>query len=227
MPYATTIAFYIVILGASSLLLSSVAKEKENRVIEILMVSVNPHQLLTGKVIGLGIAGLIQTVIWVGTGFIILRLSGRTFSIPTGYDLPVSFLIWGLVFFLLGYLVYASLMAGLGALVPNLREASQATFVVILPLIIPMFVISILINEPHGVLATTLSFFPLTAPVTMMTRLAAGGVPLWQPFVAAGLLALTALFVIRAVARFFHAQTLLSGQDFSLKRYFNALLGRA
>ncbi|MBN2501795.1 MAG: ABC transporter permease [Anaerolineales bacterium] len=226
-PYATTIAFYVVILGSSSLLLNSVTKEKENRVIEILMVSVNSRQLLTGKVVGLGIAGLIQTAIWVGTGYTILRLSGGTLDFPTGYDLPVSFLVWGVVFFLLGYTVYASLMAGLGALVPSLREASQVTFLIIFPLIIPMFVISILINDPHGTLSTVLSLFPLTAPVTMMTRLSAGGVPFWQPFLAAGLLALTALFVIRAVAGFFDAQTLLSGQAISLKRFLNAMLGRA
>ena len=119
--------FYIIILSAASLLLSSVAKEKENRMMEILLVSVTPRQLLTGKIVALGMVGLLQTIVWVGTGRILLARSGTTFNLPIAFQLPPSFLIWGLIFFVLGYAVYASLMAGLGALVPNLREASQAT----------------------------------------------------------------------------------------------------
>jgi ABC-2 type transport system permease protein len=227
MPYAVMMLFYIILLSSASLLLSSVAKEKENRVMEILMVSVTPRQLLTGKIVGLGIVGLLQVVAWVGTGRILLARSGTTFNLPIAFQLPPSFLIWGLVFFVLGYAVYASLMAGLGALVPNLREASQATILVIFPLIIPMVLNSILINEPDSLISVFLSLFPLTSPVAMMTRLAAGGVPLWQILLAAILLAGTAVLVVRAVARMFRAQTILSGQPFSRKMFFNTLFGRA
>jgi ABC-2 type transport system permease protein len=227
LPYGVTIIFYIVILSAASLLLSSVTKEKENRVLEILMLSVTPQQLLSGKIIGLGLIGLLQTAAWVGTGRAILAASGKTFSLPAVFQLPPSFLVWALVFFLLGYIVYASLMAGLGALVPNLREASQATIAVIFPLIIPMFLINLLIEAPHGLPSVIMSLFPLTAPVAMMARLSAGGVPLWQPILAAILLALTDAFVLRAVAGMFRAQALLSGQQFSIKLYYNALLGKA
>lgn len=227
LPYAVTMIFYIVILGAASLLLSSVTKEKENRVMEILMVSVSPQQILTGKIIGLGVIGLLQIVLWVGTGRALLAAGGRTFNLPAYFQLPTSFLIYGLVFFLLGYAVYASLMAGLGALVPNLREASQATLVVVLPLIVPLFLINILIEEPHGLPAVIMSLFPLTAPVVMMTRLAAGGVPWWQPVLAMLLLAGSAVLVVRAVARMFRAQALLSGQQFNVKVYLNALLGKS
>jgi ABC-2 type transport system permease protein len=226
LPYAVTMMFYIIILSAASLLLSSVAKEKENRVIEILMVSVTPRQLLTGKIVGLGLVGLLQTVVWVGTGRILLAQSGMIFNLSSAFQLPTSFLVWGVVFFLLGYAVYASLMAGLGALVPNLREASQATILVIFPLIIPIFLLSVLINDPNGMLAIILSLFPFTSPVTMMLRLSAGTVPLWQTLLSALLLVVTAMLVVRAVARMFRAQTILSGQTFSRKLFFDALLGR-
>lgn len=227
LPYAVTMLFYIIILSTASLLLSSVAKEKENRVIEILMVSVTPRQLLTGKIAGLGLVGLLQTIAWVGTGRILLARAGVTFNLPVAFQLPASFLVWGVIFFLLGYAVYASLMAGLGALVPNLREATQATILVIFPLIIPIFLINVLIEEPHSLVSTIMSIFPFTAPVAMMTRLAAGDVPFWQPVLSAALLAVTAMLVIRAVARMFHAQTILSGQSFSRKLFFNALLGKS
>jgi ABC-2 type transport system permease protein len=227
LPYAVTMLFYIIILSAASLLLSSVTKEKENRMMEILMVSVTPRQLLTGKIIGLGLVGLLQTIAWVGTGRILLARGGTTFNLPVAFQLPPSFLVWAVIFFLLGYAVYASLMAGLGALVPNLREASQATILVIFPLIIPIFLLSFLINQPNGLLATILSIFPLTAPVAMMTRLSAGGVPFWQTLLSAALLAVTAMLVVRAVARMFRAQTILSGQPFSQKVFFNALFGKS
>lgn len=226
-PYATMLLLYLVILMSASLLLNSVTIEKQNQVMEILMLSVRPRQLLTGKIIGLGITGLLQTLIWFATGYTLLRLGGRTFDLPPGFELPPSILVWGIVFFLLGYAVYASLMAALGALVPNLKEGSQATILVIWPTLIPMFLLAILIEQPHGALATGLSLFPLTAPMTMMLRLSVGGVPWWQPPLAAGLLLVTVYFILRAVARVFRAQYLLSGQTFSPKRFFGALLGRA
>ena len=148
------------------------------------------------------------------------------FNLSTAFKLPVEFLAWGAVFFILGYLVYASLMAGLGALVPNMREASQATFVVIFPLIIPMFLMNVLIEAPHGSVSTALSLIPFTAPVVMMTRLSAGGVPWWQPPVAVVLLVLTVVLVVRAVSGMFRAQTILSGQPFNIRRFLLALIGK-
>jgi ABC-2 type transport system permease protein len=226
LPYAVTFIFYLVILMTASLLLSSLTKEKENRVLEILMASINPRELLVGKITALGLAGLLQTVLWVSTGYILLRLSGRAFLLPAAFQLPISIIVWGVVFFLLGYAVYASLMAAIGALVPNLREASQATFIIILPMIVPMMMISVIVEDPNGAMAVGLSLFPLTAPVTMMTRLSAGEVPLWQVLLAVVILAATAIFIVRGVARLFRAQTLLTGQKFQFRRLFAALAGR-
>jgi ABC-2 type transport system permease protein len=157
-----------------------------------------------------------------------MNLGGRTLSLPEGFSLPVSLAVWGLVFFLLGFAIYASLIAGVGALTPKLKEASQALMVVMIPLIIAYMVglLAPLAGDPHGVLPLSLSLFPLTAPVAMMMRLTAGGVPLWQPVLSAVLMAGTAVAIIRMAAAMFHAQNLLSGQSFSLPRYVRAMLGR-
>ena len=227
LPYVVTMFFYIIILTSASLLLSSVATEKESRILEIVMTSVTPTQMLAGKIVALGVTGLIQTVVWSGAGVLFLRLSGSSLNIPVAFQLPVSFLAWGALFFLLGYALYGSLMAGLGALVPNLREASQVTLVVIFPMIIPLFFINNLINDPNGGLSLFLSLFPLTSPVTMMTRLAATQVPPWQPLLAAALLIGTIYFAVRSVAGMFRAQNLLSGQPFKLGRFFGELFGRS
>jgi len=226
-PYVVTLIFYFLIMGSASLLLSSISKEKENRIMEILLTSVTPRQLLTGKILGLGIVGFGQTLLWVGTVVILMNLSGRAFKLPSAISFPPSFLLWGLVFFLLGYAVYASLMAGLGALAPNLREASQVTFVIMLPMIIPLFFSStVFMQDPNGPIATGFSLFPLSAPVAMMARLSAGGVPWWHPVLAAILLAGTTVIIVRAVANMFRAQALVSGQSIKTKTFFKALFGR-
>jgi ABC-2 type transport system permease protein len=227
LPYVVTMLFYIMIFGSSSLMLNSITGEKQNRVIEILMTSVTPTQMLTGKIIALGLTGLLQTVVWSSAGLLLLRISGQSLGLPASFQLPVSILVWGAVFFVLGYGLYGSLMAGLGALVPNLKEASQATMVMIVPLIIPLIFISNLISDSNGVLSIVLSLMPLTSPVAMMTRLSAGPVPAWQLACAIVLLLVSIALAIRSVAGFFRAQNLLSGQAFSMKLFFRALAGRA
>ncbi len=225
-PYAITLIFYTVILMSASFLLSSVTTEKENRVLEILMISVTPQELMVGKILGLGILGLLQTLLWAGSGYLLLRIVQGSPALPAQIALPGALLSWGILYFLLGYGVYASLMAGLGALVSSMREASQATFLVIFPLIVPLVFISLLIEDPHGALSVALSIFPLTGPVAMMTRLTAGEVPAWQLALSVMLLAATCWMILRSVSRLFRAQTLLSGQPFSLRRFLTTFAGR-
>ncbi|HZU86553.1 MAG TPA: ABC transporter permease [Anaerolineaceae bacterium] len=226
MPYIVLLLFYMIILTASSLLLNSITNEKQNRVIEILMTSVTPTQLLTGKIIALGAVGLLQTVVWVGGGYLLLQLSGNLFSLPIAFILPPSFLFWAVIFFILGYAVYASLMAGVGALVPNLREASQATTVIVLPMVAPLMFISAIAEDPNGPISMFFSLFPLTSPVAMMARLTATTVPLLEILLSIVLLVLTSIFLVRGIALLFRAQILLSGQPFRFKTFFKALVGR-
>jgi ABC-2 type transport system permease protein len=226
LPYIVTFLFYILILGSSSTMLSNISSEKQNRVMEVLLTSIKPLQMMTGKILALGTAGLLQTVVWSGLGLIMLRLSGKTFSLPAEFQLPLSILGWGVVFFLLGYAIFASLLAGVGALVPNLRESSQATLIVVIPMVIPLAFITTLIENPNSAVSLVLSLFPLTSPVAMMTRLSATTVPFWQPLLAVALQALTAVLIIRSVSGMFRAQTLLSGRPFSLKVFIQALAGK-
>ncbi|KUK68892.1 MAG: Molybdenum ABC transporter permease protein, partial [Anaerolineae bacterium 49_20] len=180
LPYGVSMLFYVVIMTSASLMLSSITKEKENRVMEILMSSIKPVELFTGKILGLGFVGLLQLVLWMGSGMLLLKLGGTTLNIPPNLQLPPQILIWGIAFFILGYLLYATIMAGIGVLVPNLKEASQATYVVIIPFLIPLMLVGAIIEKPNGLLSTVLSLIPLTAPNTIMTRMAVSPVPLWQ-----------------------------------------------
>lgn len=226
-PYGVTMIFYFLIFGTSSLMLSNIATEKQNRVVEILLTSVTPTQMMVGKMLGLGIMGLFQTLIWLIAARLLLPLGGRSISMLQGVQIPPEILGWGILYFILGYAIYASMMAWIGALAPNLREASQVTFMVALPLIIPLMFLNALIFRPDSTISVIFSLIPLTSPVAMMTRLAATSVPLWQLALAAVLQALTAWLVLRIAAGMFRAQNLLSGQAFNLKVFFKALLEKA
>jgi ABC-2 type transport system permease protein len=217
---------YGMILMASGLMLRSVSEEKKNRVMEILLLSVSPRQMLAGKTVALGVAGLIQAAVWAAMGCLFFALGGETFRVPGGITLSPLILAWFVAFALLGYAVYASLYAGAGALVPDWRQSRQATLLIALPAFIGFEIGLLTTDNPHGALALGASFFPLTAPFVMVKRLVVGGLPRWQPPVAAALMVLSIPLIVRSVARMFHAQNLLSGQPFSVKRYFGALLGR-
>jgi len=226
LPYGITMLFYVLIISTASLMLNSVAKEKENRVMEIILSSITPRQLLTGKILGLGLVGLLQTSLWLGTAVLLLQLGGRTLNIPPSLIPPPQILIWGIIFFILGYLIYATIMAGVGAIIPNIKEASQATFYVILPLLIPLLMVGVLIEEPNAPVAVILSLIPFTAPNTIMTRMATTTVPLWQLLVAIGLMILMIVFLLRAVAGMFRAQLLLTGKKFKIGTFIKALFGK-
>jgi ABC-2 type transport system permease protein len=225
-PYVVTIFFYGIVFGTASMMLNSISKEKQNRAIEVLLLSVSPRQLLVGKIAALGLVGLLQTGVYIGIGSTLLKISGRSFTAAANFNLPPSLVWWGLLYFLLGYSIYASLMAGAGALAPNTREASQITFILIIPLIVPLFFVSALITDPNGAVAVAISLFPFSAPPAMMARLAATSVPGWQLALSIGLMVGTAYLIVTMVARLFRAQTLLSGQEFKPKVYFRALLGK-
>jgi ABC-2 type transport system permease protein len=225
-PYVVMLLYYMLILMSAGFLVSSINKERESRVLEIMLVTITPRELLAGKFIGLGLIGLLINVLWVGTAYGLLVLSGTTFQLPAEFQLASHIFLWGVVYFLLGYAVYASLLGAVGALVPNLRETSQATMIVILPMIIPLMFVSVLVQQPNGLLAIALSLFPLTSPVTMMLRLSVTAVPAWQLALSVILLLLTAVIILRVVARMFHAQTMLSGQPMNIKYIYRLILGK-
>lgn len=224
LPLGIMLIIYISIMSGGSYLLRLVSSEKDSRVMELLLLSASPSQLLNGKVISYCLLGFLQVLAWFGAVYLIFSIGGTTLNFPPGFELPVSLFIWGLVFFVLGYAVYASMMAGAGALTPKLSQYTSVYFIVTIPLMISYLFSIVLARRPHSPLAVGLSIFPLSAPVMMITRLTVGGVPIWQPIMAAGLTLFMAVLIIRAVARMFHAQILLSGQPFSITRYLKALV---
>ena len=216
------IIFYLTVIGSAGYLLQSLGKEKQNRVLEILLSSTRPVELLIGKMIGLGAIGLVQLVIW---SVIVNVLMGSQNSFLANIELPqLDPGTWFLAisFFLVGYLVYGSLFAGLGAVSPGQKESSQLTFFLMLPTFLPLWFNSILLNAPNQPPAVIMSLFPLTSPITMPMRLAITAVPVWQLGLSLALGVLTSVGMLYIATRFFRSQNLLSGQSINLRRIMQA-----
>ncbi len=209
-PYFASLFFMISIVGTSGYLLQGVAEEKENRVIEVLISSVSTNQLLAGKVLGLCGAGLTQLLIWITVG---VTPAAMTFPY---LGLRWSQLIVALVFFLLGFLLYGTLMAGCGALGNNYRESQQMSVIWTMSAVSPLFVMTLLMQQPNGTLARVLSYVPLTAPVTMMLRTSSAAVPAWDIALSAAILAASLYFFMRLGGKLFRLGVLMYGKRPSL-----------
>lgn len=222
--FVITGIIYTGIFGSSTMLLSSLTHERENRVLEVLMLSTSPLELITGKIIGLGLVGLLQMAVWVPGSVLYLRIGGTLEQLPKELMVDPSFITWGILFFVFGYALFAVIMAGIGALVPSTREASQITTIVMFPAIIPQMLIPFIAQDPNGALAVILSLVPVTSPFTIIMRLTMGPVPQWQILLALLLLAGTILLSIRLVAGLMRAQTIMTGNGFHLSKFVKAIL---
>ena len=194
------------IFTAGSYLLQGLGEEKESRILESLLALVTPDELLAGKLLGLGSAALVLVLIWGVLGSLSIALQAASMPIP-----PTTYLI-AAFYFLIGYFFFASFMLGVGSLVATYQEANQWAALISLSAMFPFFLLSAIVDQPHGPLAVTLSIFPWTAPVTMMMRLPAGGVPLWQLVFSMSLLLACTILMLKLSARVFRIGLLLYGK---------------
>jgi ABC-2 type transport system permease protein len=223
LPFLVTIAIIIPLFTSGSLLFQSLAQEKESRVMEILLVSLRPRQLLAGKLLGLGVVTLAQYAIWAALGGVALAVTGRGAGVLSAINLSPGELAVVIPYALGGYTLYAALMAGVGALAPDMESSRAWIFVLNVPMMIPLYLWAAITSAPNGALATVLSMVPFSAPVAMLMRMTSSAVPAWQLGLSLGLLVLTGIGMVWLMARLFRAQTLLSGEALSLRRFWGAL----
>ncbi|MCQ1537007.1 ABC transporter permease [Methanosarcina sp. KYL-1] len=205
LPFLTSFLLFFSIFSSSGYLLRGVSEEKENRVIEVLLSSATPTELLAGKVLGLGAVGLLQITVWLSA-----------VALGSAYALPLTIepflLLLSLVYFLLGFLFFASLMAGVGAVTSSLQESQQVAGIFTFAAAAPLIFMQFLLTKPDSPLAVFLSLFPLTSPVSMLVRIGASEVPFYQ--IAASLLILFVSIhgVIVFSSRLFRAYLLMYGK---------------
>lgn len=240
------IMMFIIIYG--NMVMRSVIEEKTNRIIEIIISSVKPFQLMMGKIIGTSLAGVLQFAIWAIVGLILMSVAAVFFGLDTGaasavpsemmqgapqgnenlrllfmeaINLPLGTLIISfIIYFIGGYFLYSSFYAAIGAAVDNETDSQQFLFPIILPLILGVYIgFFTVMNDPHGTVATIFSFVPLTSPIVMLMRIPFG-VPWWQLALSMAILFGTFFAVVWFSAKIYRIGILMYGKKPTWKEMF-------
>ncbi len=211
----------LIVYGMSTM--RSVMEEKSTRIIEILVSSIKPFDLLAGKIVSVGAVALTQYVVWaVAIGVLFASTSAVTSFLRPGAEAPsihVSFvlLVYLVVFFLAGYFLYAALYAAAGAIVSTDEEAHQVQMPLTLLLVCSFLLFNVILNDPNSTLSVVLSLTPFLSPILMTLRVAMQTPPFWQIAVALILSILTTFWVIRLSAKIYRVGILMYGKRPSLK----------
>ena len=244
------IMMFIVIYG--NMVMRSVIEEKTNRIIEIIISSVKPFQLMMGKIIGTSLAGILQFLIWAIIGLGLFLGASLFFGVNLGptskvppevmqaaqheiastaqlyiaelWNLPIGTLLTCFViYFIGGYFLYSSFYAAIGAAVDNETDSQQFLLPIIMPLILGVYIgFFTVINDPHGTVATIFSIVPLTSPIVMLMRIPFG-VPLWQILLSIVLLFGTFLLVVWFASKIYLVGILMYGKKPSWKELYKWL----
>ncbi len=228
------IMMFIIIYG--NMVMRSVIEEKTNRIIEIIVSSIKPIQLMMGKIIGTTFAGILQFVIWAIVGMILLVIANTVFGLNTStpttelametakfanvkvyfaefLKLPLlSMIAYFLIYFIGGYFLYSSLYAAIGAAVDNETDTQQFMFPVIMPLMLGVYIgFFTVMNEPHGTVATIFSMIPFTSPIVMLMRIPFG-VPFYQIALSIALLFATFIAIVWVASKIYRVGILMYGK---------------
>jgi ABC-2 type transport system permease protein len=251
--YFTGFLIYFFIFFYTSQVMRGVIEEKTNRIVEVIISSVKPFQLMLGKILGIGAVGLVQFVIWVvlstaiysvGVGvFLKDKITPETIVNQQGMEqamemtegmeimqtvesIPFPRLIGGFLFFFIGgYLLYAALFAAIGSAVDNETDTQQFMLPVTIPLILAIVVTTRVIEDPNGALAFWFSIIPLTSPIVMMARIPFG-VPLWELGLSIALLVAAFIAATWLAGRIYRVGILMYGKKTSWKELFKWLTYR-
>ncbi len=213
LPFALAFLLAMAIITGGQYMLQGVSEEKESRILESLMCSVSPEELLGGKLFGLGSAGLTLVGVWLTAGI----FSGASALAFANVTIPPSLIIIGFGYFLFGYLFYSAIMLGVGSMTSNLREATQISGYLTILVVCPFWVMVKFLNDPNSNIAVGMSLFPPTAATSMMLRMSAATVsgaviPPWQIATSLTLLAASAVLMLLLSARLFRLGMLLYGK---------------
>jgi ABC-2 type transport system permease protein len=216
LPIFAGLAFMMAIFTTAGYLMQAVVEEKENRTMEVLVTSVSPLQLMAGKIIGLIGVGLTQFLGWISFGVLGILVGRNYFSWMQSASISVSVLLWSFVILIPSFVMVASLMVAVGSTVTEAREAQQISGLFTLPIVIPYWFVALIMKNPNGLVSQVLSFFPLTAPVTLTLRMAFAVIPSWQLGLNILELALVAVLAVWLAGRAFRLGMLQYGQRLTL-----------
>ncbi len=224
--YMIAFLMYVAITLYGVNVMRSIVTEKSSRVVELMVAATKPRSMMSGKILGVGFAGLVQIVIWFGLAAVALAYKNDLLAafgakpdpkmalIPT---LSTSQLALTAVYFVLGYLFYSSLFAAVGAMVSSEQDSQQAQMPVTFLLMIGLFAILAVTNDPRGSTSTFMTLMPFWSPMLMPLRYFLGGATLGQVGMSIGILIVSTLIVVRLAAKIYRVGILMYGKRPSLR----------
>ena len=220
-PFFAGFTFMVAMFASSGYLMQAVVEEKENRTMEVLVTSVSPLQLMSGKVIGIIGVGWTQLLAWIGVAGIVVTIGRNYFEWLQALRFEPGFVVLLVATFIPAFVMIAGLMVAVGATVTEAQEGQQITGVFTLPVVVPYWFTYQIMSNPHSPLALALSFFPFTAPVTLTMRAGMASIPLWQILLNIAILVLCALAALWLAGRAFRLGMLRYGQRLSWRELFS------
>lgn len=226
LPYIAGAFFLIAVMSSTQYLMRAVADEKENRTMEVLVTSLTPGQLISGKAVGLVSVALTQLFIWSATVVIGLAVAARYVPFLRGIQVPWGFLALSLLYFLPSFVLMGGIMVAIGSTVTEAQEGQQVAGILNLLFTSPYFLVMLIFINPDGPLSVFLTLFPTTAYITLTLRWGATVVPAWQLIASLALLTGAAALAVWVAARVFRVGMLSYGQRLRLPAVVAAIRGR-
>ena len=215
--FVLVMILYMSLLLYGAAIMRSIVEEKSKRIVEVLLSQSNPFQLMAGKILGLGAVGITQYLIWISFGIGLIFFGGRIMPVSTKYfNYSPEIFIYFVLFYILGYLIFSVLYAGVGALSNTDREAQQLSMPIILFLIVPIMFIGYIIQNPDTNLSIGLSLFPLFSPILMFARINLADPGMVQILASILILIVSIIVLIWVVAKIFRVGILMYGKRPSL-----------
>jgi len=203
---------YMTVLLYGQMIGRSVVTEKSSKTVEIMLSSVRPSELLFGKILGKGLAGLLQYAIWICVALLLIRIVGPAFHLPLPPSLTPSNLFFLVLFFILAFFLYSSAYAALGAGAEDEQHLGQLAWPLVLFLVIPLTMIAAFVMNPDSPMSLVFSLFPLTSPIVMLIRVLVASPPVWQLLLCVAILLVTIAGTIFLAARIFRVGILMTGK---------------
>jgi ABC-2 type transport system permease protein len=225
LPFVAGFFFIIAVTGSAGYLLQVVTDEKENRTMEIMVTSLSPGQMISGKAVGLMGVSLTQLGIWLATAVVAILIAAQFFPILQTITMPWGLLLVTGLFFLPTYALIAGIMTAIGGSVTELKQGQQVSGLLNLAFIFPYILTALILFNPNSSLVTAMTLFPTTAFATISLRWSFTVIPLWQVVVSWLLLTATAVLSIWVSGRIFRAGMLNYGQGLNLSAALKAVRG--
>jgi ABC-2 type transport system permease protein len=222
--YILAFILYMVITLYGVAVMRSVVQEKTSRVMEFLVAAIKPGALMTGKILGVGGAALIQLTVWLGIGALalayrdeLLGLFGITGGGAALPPLAIGEISIVLIYFVLGFFFYSAMYAAVGAMVSSEQDTQQVQMPVTMLLVIGVMCLQVISNDPRGSTSAAMTMIPLWSPMLMPMRYVLGGATLGEVAISLGILLVSTVLVVRAAAKIYRVGVLLYGKRPSVR----------